>query len=57
MELVRLTRQSAAFELPLAPSFPLAGMESVGVIELEPPLALSISVVQTEMMEVFESEL
>ena len=46
-----------AFELPLAPSFPLAGMESVVMVGFEPPLALSISVVQTEMMEVFESEL
>ena len=50
-----LTRQAVAFEPPLAPSFPFAGMESVEVVEPEPPLALSFSAVKIDL-GVFESE-
>ena len=45
-----------AFELPLAPSFPLVGMESLGVVELEPALAPSFLIVMDDSVEVQGSE-
>ena len=54
--MVTLTRQIVVFEPPLAPSFPLTGMELVETGGFEPPSALLTSVAEIGITEVFGSE-
>ena len=58
--MVQVGLQAAAWmwviELPLAPSFPLAGMESLEGVELELAWALSVSIAGNDLVRVQGSE-